>query len=204
MIENHFLEPKIKHHHATRHARFNPKNPNSMTKTLHWFASATSLTLGAIAIFLSTQNDKKIAYVDINRLVNEYKGTEASRKQLEEHSQLLTANIDSLIADWQQELKTYERERAAMTQKEKELQEELLAKKQLEIDNFQESVRRNLQQKDQDLSAEVYQKINEAVQEYSQAAGYDLVLGANGDGSIMYSEDAFDITAQVLTELNKE
>jgi outer membrane protein len=61
----------------------------------------------------------KTVYVDVGMLMQEYKGMKAAQAAFQEKSAQWQANADTLIAQFQQELKNYEKERPRMTKREK-------------------------------------------------------------------------------------
>ena len=70
---------------------------------LYWY-----LLLG---IYFYAQNAQKedVVYIDVNVLMADYEGMKDAKKEFEEKSKVWQANVDSLIADFQNELKVYEK-----------------------------------------------------------------------------------------------
>lgn len=168
-----------------------------------------TLAISTIAIILSAisilnLNDGDVAYVDINRLIHEYKRTEVVQEDFEEKSKILKGGADSLLLDWQSELTIYEKERVSMTKKELELKQELLQNKQQQINNYQKAIEKQLEDEDQKITQTVINDINDFVNEYGKKRNYKIIYGATGSGSIMYAEDSADLTDEVLLELNRE
>lgn len=166
--------------------------------------SIIAAVLAAFSFYFAKQSSNEIAYVDINKLLDGYKRTEKVRAEFEEKAKTLNANVDSLMTDWQNELKAYEKERSSMSKKELELKQELLGNKQQQIGNYQQAIQKQIQEEDQKATQTVINDINDFVKEYGKNKGYYLVLGASGSGNIMYASDAADLTEEVLEGLNKE
>lgn len=164
--------------------------------------STIAIILSAISI--SNLNNGDVAYVDINRLIHEYKRTEVVQKDFEAKSKILKGGADSLLLEWQSELTIYEKERVSMTKKELELKQELLQNKQQQINNYQKAIEKQLEDEDQNITQTVINDINDFVNEYGKKRNYKIIYGATGSGSIMYAEDSADLTDEVLLELNRE
>ena len=105
-----------------------------------------SLPLALLALIISistffylTSNSEQV-YVDVNKLLDGYKRTKVVRADFEQKAKTLNANVDSLMTDWQNELKIYEKERSSMSKKELELKQELLGNKQQQISNYQQAI----------------------------------------------------------------
>jgi outer membrane protein len=158
----------------------------------------------AVSSFFYTQKSSELVYVDINKLLDGYKRTKLVRTGLEEKEKALTANLDSLVLGWKNELKIYEKERAKMTKKELELKQELLGNRQQQVSNYQQAIQNKIQEEDKKASQTVINDINAYVKEYGKKEGYKIIFGASGSGNIMYADETIDLTPKILEGLNKE
>lgn len=147
---------------------------------------------------------EKTVYVDIGRLMQEYKGMKDARAEYEKKAAQWEANADTLISEWQNELMLYEKERSSMTKKERELKEELLRNKQQQIKQYREAIKLKMQDEDQALTQNVINAINDYIAEYGKKYGYTFILGANGSGNIAYASENRNITDKIIEGLNKE
>lgn len=158
----------------------------------------------SIASFFYSKPNSHQVYVDVNKLLDGYKRTEVVRSEYKDMAQTLNANVDSLMTDWQRELKVYEKERSSMTKKELELKQQLLSKKQQQLNNYQKVIQKQIEEEDQKATQTVVNDINDYVKEYGKKNGFDIIFGASGGGSIMYASDKSDLTDKVLIGLNAE
>ena len=163
-----------------------------------------ALVLGAFSLFLNVSSSTQQVYVDVNKLLEGYSRTATVRAEYETKAATLRANVDSLVGNWQQELKDYEKERASLSKKELELKQELLATRQQQINNYQQAVQKQLQEEDQKVTQTVINDINDFVKTYGKEKGYEIILGATGSGTLMYADEATDLTKDVLTQLNAQ
>lgn len=147
---------------------------------------------------------ERTVYVDIGKLMQEYKGMKDARAEYEKKAAQWQANTDTLITQWQNELKSYEKERTSMTKKECELKEELLRNKQGQINQYQEAIKLKARDEDQALTQNVLNAVNDYVKEYGKSKGYTFILGANGSGNIAYAHPNHDITEIIIEGLNKQ
>ncbi len=154
--------------------------------------------------FFFLQSSSELVYVDVNKLLDGYKRTAIVKAEFDEKAKVMKSNVDSLVANWQDELKAYEKERSSMSIKEVELKQELLANKQQQINNYQQAVQKQLVEEDKKITQTVINDINDFVKEYGKTKGYKVIFGATGNGTIMYGEESSDLTGQVLEELNAE
>ncbi len=162
-----------------------------------------AIAVSAFSIFKS-QSSSELVYVDVNKLMEGYERTAVERTLFEEKAEKLQANVDSLIGNWQEELKLYEKERSSMSRKELELKQELLSNKQQQIGSYQQAIQKHIQEEDQKATQTVVNDINDYVKEYGELNGYKIIFGARGTGNIMYADAMTDLTEKVLEGLNKD
>lgn len=151
-----------------------------------------------------TKATAAIVYVDINELIEGYKRTPIEQANFETKAAQLSANRDSLIKDWQGELKQYEKERAKMTQRELALKQELLSNKQQQINQYQQAIEQQISDAQQQMNQKIVSDINRYIQEYGKKQQYPIIFGASGAGNIMYAKESTNLTSQVLQGLNQE
>ncbi|MDC1324522.1 OmpH family outer membrane protein [Flavobacteriaceae bacterium] len=173
-----------------------------MKKTV--FPIAITALLISIGSFLYFKGSTAQVYVDVNKLLDGYKRTKIVRAEFEVKAKTLNANVDSLLVDWQDELKIYEKERSKMTKKELELKQELLGNKQQQINNYQQAIQKQIQEEDKKATQTVINDINDYVKDFGKRNGHHIIFGASGSGNIMYASEASDLTQTVLDGLNAE
>lgn len=175
-----------------------------MKNTFQTILLVIALGLSAYLTFEHFNAKKQVVYIDVNELMSEYKGMKAAQKEYEASSKEWQSNVDTLIAQFTDELKLYEKERAAMSKKERELKEEILRTKQQQVSNYQEAIQRKSADEETKLNQKVYNEVNQFVKSFGKQHAYEMILGANGSGNILYAEEYTDITPLVIEGLNKE
>ncbi len=158
----------------------------------------------SIFMFFQLQTSSEQVYVDVNKLLDGYNRTKIVKAEFEAKAKTLNANVDSLMTDWQKELKTYEKERSKMSKKELELKQQLLSNKQQQINNYQQAIQKQIQEEDKKSTQTVINDINDYVKEYGKKNNHKIIFGASGGGNIMYADEASDLTQDVLNGLNAE
>lgn len=169
---------------------------------------ALPLSLIAIAAsifsFFYLNSSSELVYVDVNKLLDGYQRTKIVKAEFEEKAKTLNANVDSLMVDWQNEIKSYEKERSTMSKKELELKQQLLGNKQQQINNYQQAIQKQIQEEDKKSTQTVINDINDYIKEYGKKHKYKIIFGASGGGNIMYADEVTDLTQEVLKGLNAE
>lgn len=162
-----------------------------------------ALAASVFAIFKTSTSSDQV-YVDVNKLLEGYKRTKVVKSEFEAKAKTLNANVDSLMTDWQKELKSYEKERSKMSKKELELKQQLLSNKQQQINNYQQAIQKQIQEEDKKSTQTVINDINDYVKEYGKKNNHKIIFGASGSGNIMYADEATNLTEKILTGLNAE
>lgn len=138
---------------------------------------------GLIGYF--TKEGDKVRFVSMTKLYLEssyYAKFQGDLKTLETQSNAQLADIQKGIRDY----KASGAEPAFI----KELEDELLKK--------QETLTAQYQEKSKKFDEIIWGEINRILSEYGKKNGIDFVLGAKGDGNIMFASDRCDITEDVL------
>ncbi len=166
---------------------------------------AVLLTVSVIYFWYDKTNAKdEIAYIELNTVIEKYQGMIDARSEFEAKSKTMRANVDTLVAEWEAELKAYEKERKSMSKKEIELKQELLRNKQQQINGYSEATEKKIQEEEQLSSQNVLNEINEFVMDFGKKSGYGFVIGANGTGNLLYANEDYNLTDAILEGLNKE
>jgi Skp family chaperone for outer membrane proteins len=140
------------------------------------------LLIGALAdyIFFNKEKSKKIAFVHNQKFFEQFKGTAELKVTLEASQNKFKAHLDSiatLIQGGQTDLTPLYRQRV----EELSLQHQQLAER---------------------YTADIWKNINAEVLNFDKDNGYDFILGASGNGSLMYASEAKDITEAVTAYAN--
>lgn len=145
----------------------------------------------------------KVVYVDNGVLMTKYEGMKDARKEYEKKAAVWQANADTLVSEWEKELKSYEKERSRMSAKERELKEQLLGNKQQQITQYREAVQMKAREEEQKMTQTVLNEVNEYITQYGKRNRYSFILGATGMGNIVYANKSKDITEKILKGLNE-
>jgi outer membrane protein len=136
--------------------------------------------------------NKKIAVVDAIKLFNSFK----MKQELEAQSGGLLSNLghqaDSLKSD------------LAAKSKIKDFPKTELEKLYVEFRNAQGQLEQTYQQTNQGINEEVWKRLNPMIDEYGKENGFRLIIGANGMGSVLYNDDYYDRTKEVIDFVNRK
>lgn len=167
---------------------------------LKWFFGLMAVVLIICSAWaLSYNGQPTIVYVDNQRLFDGFQ----MKKELEQ--ELLTRKgKQSFLADsLKGELIAMESNFATVAkEKQEQFQKEFLAKRNQWI-----SVTQQMEAAEKELEStyttQIWNQLNQYVQDFGEQNGFDMIIGANGDGSLMYSKKTMDITDELTTYINK-
>ncbi|BDD07138.1 OmpH family outer membrane protein [Aureibacter tunicatorum] len=129
----------------------------------------------------------KVGYVDNMLLLEKYRATIVEYQDLKVFKEKQVATLDSLMKLVNLEDNPVE---AEMKMKNFNHQKSILMDKENEIVQM--------------IERKAWNKINQDLKEFGDLEGYSYILGAMGNGSLMYASKTEDITMDVLEYSNKK
>ena len=153
-------------------------------------------------ILSSCEKPAKIGFVDNSKLVNEYQEKKDVESKLQTKISAFEKRRDSLGKAWQLEIKEAEMRASKMSQSElQKLQQEFQQKEQLISQRIQFE-QQQISSESQSQNDSLVKKIKSFIKKYGEDNGYTYILGSNEAGSVMYGQEALDLTDEILKELN--
>ncbi|MEM8565659.1 MAG: OmpH family outer membrane protein [Bacteroidota bacterium] len=171
-----------------------------------------NIVFGTVVVFLSIGgslvantlfNAGKIAFVRSQDLIYKYEGTVEAMAEFNNQKQQWQANVDTLKFDFQRAVNRYNQEYATLSVSERQQREEGLSQQERQFQNYAGAINDKIQAADEEMMQASLNQINVFVEEYSQAHGYDIILGTTLSGSVLYGDEVLDITDELLEALNK-
>lgn len=160
-----------------------------MKKTILVTTVIAAICMG-ISFFVFHLMQKKIAVVDVIKLVNEFQ----MKKDLEQHSMQELKQV-GMAAD---SLKRLLQAKSADKQTPKEDIQNLYA----DFLNAQRQYDTQAEQLSQELNEQVWNRLNPLIDEYGKQENLRLVIGANGMGTVLYNDDYYDHTQSLIKFVN--
>ena len=161
------------------------------------------ISIGILFSFM-IPNQTKIAYIKNVVVMEKYLGMLDGKKEYDLKMGQWQANIDTLKLDLQRNINAYNAQFNSLSENEKSINEQLIRRQQNDLKNYANTIEEKAAVKDQEIMQGVLNQINACVEQYARDNGYDFVFGTTINGNIMYAGDAYDITDQIIEELNNE
>jgi outer membrane protein len=166
--------------------------------------SAFMISICASSLFIYHKMlESKTAYVDIKKVFNSFQMKKELEKKYKQTENERNKVLDSLIVEInilakhlnEQKLTAVKIEREVEEQFEYKREKYLRLKKQFEADNAALSSK---------FDQEIVERMNQYIAEYGRNKNYDFIYGADGDGTIMYSNSKYDLSDQVSQFINNK
>lgn len=161
--------------------------------------------LFSVALILaSCQEQQKIAFVNNGEVINAYTEKIEIEARYEKIDADFQKRTDSIGKAFQTEAQDFQTQAAKMSQQEQQEQYQVLGQKQQRL---QQQIQQEQQQLGQKFNVEIdsaMSHVKQFVNDYGKENGYTFILGKNEAGSVMFGEEAKDISNEIIEALNAD
>jgi outer membrane protein len=150
---------------------------------------------------IALADEVKIGIVDMQKCIQMSGAGKKAKSELESAFNKKKKELQDQEAALKKSQEDYQKKKSALSEAAQREQERKLQEK---IMKYQEVVQRSqaeIQKKEQEMSAPIIQNVRTRVSEIAKKKGFGMVLEKN-DNIVIYSEDKFDITEEVMKSLN--
>ncbi|MBN1779765.1 OmpH family outer membrane protein [bacterium] len=164
---------------------------------------------GLAVVFLfcagSVMAQLKLGYVDSQRILASNEAAQDAQKKLETETGKWTQELQKMEQEIQGKVESLEQQSLLLSEEKKqeriqELQNLQLQAQQYQYEKFGENGEVYTLRKQ--LLEPVIEKINTAIHKVGEDGGYDFIFDTV-NGNVLYAQDKYDLTDQVIEELEK-
>ena len=147
-----------------------------------------------------------IAYVNNEILMEQYLRAVEMRDEFEAEQRQLETDLERRQRTFQNDVERFQQQIQAGTidMEEAQLMEQELMQRQQDLMQLNETYMDRLARKERELNEELLERISDFLERYNRDKGYDFILGYSRGGGILFADQAYDVTAEVLDQLNYE
>ncbi|MDT3402469.1 OmpH family outer membrane protein [Mucilaginibacter terrae] len=172
----------------------------TQNKTADKPAAATTTTATAD----NNLKNGDIVFVNSDTLLNKYNYFKDMADRLEKKGKAAQADLQSKGQAFQREVAEYQKSAQTMAADQRQATEQRLARKQQELQAYQQNAGAQVQQEQAGEQAKLYEKVAEFLKTYAKEKGYKMVMTyQKGNSGILYGDASLDITADVVKKLNE-
>ena len=178
--------------------------------------SLAALALSVAATGLVAQPAPKVATVDVRRIYENYYKTEATNAKLQDdkkkaedqigqmrkEGEALGKELQETVEQSKNTVLTEEARKKALEDAQKKNEE--FRRKESEFQEFVQNTQRLLQERLQRYQQSALEDISKVAVDLAKKKGATLVLNRSAEALVLFSDPSYDITDEVLTEVNKD
>ncbi len=146
----------------------------------------------------------KIAYVDIDTLEANYDYFKRKKAEFETRQKNIDADLEKMANALQNEYVALQNkaQKGELTQAEGEAAQQALMQKQQDLELKRQSLGSKYMKDQEAFNKEIHDNLHDYIKIYNEEKGYDYILSYSKDGSILYANDALDVTQDIIKGMN--
>jgi len=145
---------------------------------------------GSVFYWMAERQHKKIAVVDAVKLFDQFNMKKEMEAREKTKLELLNKRVDSI---------TTELQLAKASQN-----EDAIKRLSYTYNYIKGSMENEFKQSNRDINEQVWKRLNPALDEYGRKHNLHLIIGANGMGSVLYNDEYYDLTSELIKFVNKK
>lgn len=145
-----------------------------------------------------------MAYINSDTVLKYYDFLKDKKVVIEAKSEKLNSDYRNRAQSLQNEITAYQRNVSNLTIGQAQALEQDLAKKQQNLQMYQQSLGQELMKDESELNQELYNRITGFLKKYSQENGLQVVLKLDPTSDVLFGNPGLDITNAVVKGLNEE
>jgi outer membrane protein len=160
------------------------------------------LVVLAIAMTAMACQQNKIGYVDSVKIMDDYQERVDVEARFKTKADAMGRKRDSISQAFQMELQQFQSKAQSMSQQSAQEEYSQLQQRGQQIGQRLQQEEQQLQQNSQSQMDSLVKKVKKEIRAYGKANGYTYILGGGEGGSVIYGDDAQDVTEEILKILN--
>ena len=150
-----------------------------------------------------TEASFKSAYIDTSVLLEKYEKFKDEDEKFKVKSEEMGRPLEAKVRAFQNEAASFQRNAQAngmawAQQKGAELQ-----KREEQLGIEQNALLQQLQKEGAELRDSIIKEVKDYIKDYGKKKGYDYIYGTGDAATVLYAKDNYDITEEILKELNE-
>ena len=156
----------------------------------------------AIVLFIGTQvsAQTKVAHIDLQVLMTSMPEMKTAQDQMKKIQETYDKDYKNMVTEYQTKLQKYEQEAPTAGDALNDTRSKEMQDMGSRIQQFEQTAKKELGQKELDLYKPIYEKAQKAIQKVAKAKGVNYVLDATTGSGVLFAE-GIDLLADVKKEL---
>jgi outer membrane protein len=160
----------------------------------------------AFAVFSCNQTtatkEVKTAYVDTSKLLKEYSEAKDIEAKYKAKSEEMGRELEAEVNQFKSEAASFQKNAQANGQVWAQQKGAELQKREQQLSYAQQAILEQLQQESGTEMDSLVSNVKKFIKDYGKEKGYDYIYGTGEAVSILYAQDKYDITNEIVKSLN--
>ncbi len=161
-----------------------------------------NLVVLAIAVLLFSCEQQKLAYVDNNKMLEEYQEKIDFDASYKMKSDKLNKKRDSISQAYQIEAQAFQLRAQKLSDKKAQEEYGLIQQRAQFMGQQLQQEEQSIQLAGQVEMDSMVSKVKRSIENYAKTKGYSFVFSGGNGGSVLYGPEAADITDEIVKVLN--
>jgi len=145
----------------------------------------------------------EIVYVNSDSLLSKYDYFKDMSTRLEDKGKKAQVDVSSKGQAFQREVAEYQKGAAALSADQRAATEQRLARKQQELQTYNQNATAQIQQEQGAENAKLYDRIADFLKGYAKEKGYKLILTySKANPTVLFGDESLNVTNEVVKQLN--
>lgn len=162
----------------------------------------TILTVvAALLMTAMTYAEDKIAYINSQAVFADMPELKDIQKSLEDEQAKYKGEMELMEKEYENKVMAYKEQEATMSDAMKQTRQSEIADLEQRYNTFLQTVRQELQKKQEELMTPLYDKIKKAIEDVGKEKGYTYIIDEASQAIVYHSASAIDAEPFVRTKL---
>ncbi len=157
-----------------------------------------------VGSFMVSCIQTKIGYIDVEEVMKEYSATSEMEAKFKLEQEEMAKTLDSLAKPFQIKVQEFNQKAEKMPEAKRQKKLAELQQEQQMLQARQQQAQQVLQQRSAEEIEKITKKVDSVVEAYAIANKFQMVLGTQGKGTVMYGVDQIDLSETIIDILNAE
>lgn len=151
-----------------------------------------------------SNNNSKTAYVDTSVLMKDYQEAKDIEAKYKAKATVMEKKLDGEIARFKSDATNFQKNAQANGQAWAQQKGQELQQREQQLQGAQQQMMQQLQEQSSSEMDTVVKQVKKFIKEYGKQNNYQYIYGTGVPSTILYAEDQYDITKEILDLLNEK
>jgi outer membrane protein len=150
----------------------------------------------------TSSKEFKTAYINTSEIIQKYEKFKDEDDKFNVKSQELSRPLEAKVRAFQTEAQNFQKNAQVKGPQWAQQKGAELTQREQELGMEQNALLQQLQQEGNVLKDTLISEVKKFIKDYGKKKGYDYIYGTGDAATVLYAKDNYDITKEVLKELN--